>query len=114
MSLVQLQANALANIGLFANGVQIATSTGINSMGYVAFDLSSAPYTLITGATTLEVRADIVNGSSRTIQLSLQHASDLMVTDSQVGVNVGVVNQSATTFSINQGGLFTITSKVLL
>jgi hypothetical protein len=104
-------ANALANIGLYANGVQIATSTGINSMGYIAFDLSAAPYTLITGTTTLEVRADIVNGSARTIQVSLQHASDLMVTDSQVGVNVGVVNQTGVNnpnFSINEAGTISI------
>jgi hypothetical protein len=103
--------NALANIGLYANGVQIGTSTGENSMGYITFDLTAAPYTLITGTTTLEVRADIVNGSARTLQLSLQHASDLMVTDSQVGVNVGVVNQAGVAnpnFSINQSGTVSI------
>lgn len=101
-------ANAFANLGLFANGVQIATSTGVNAMGYITFDLSATPYSVPTGATTLEVRGDVVNGSSRTVQLSLQHASDLMVTDSQVGVNVGVTNQGVSTFSINQGGLITI------
>lgn len=100
--------NALANVGLFANGVQVATSTGINSMGYLTFDLSAAPFSMTTGSTTLEVRADVVNGSSRNIQVSLQHASDLMVTDSQVGVNIAITNLSSTTFSINQGGLITI------
>jgi len=101
-------ANAFANLGLFANGVQIATSTGVNAMGYITFDLTTTPYSLPTGTTTLEVRGDVVNGSSRTVQLSLQHASDLMVTDSQVGVNVSVTNQGSSTFSINQGGLITI------
>jgi len=106
--------NAFANLGLFANGVKVATATGINSMGYVTFDLTAAPYSLPTGATTLEVRGDIVNGSSRTVQLSLQHASDLMVTDSQVGANVAVTNQGSSTFSINQGGLITISQGTLV
>jgi len=101
-------ANAFANLGLFANGVKIATSTGVNSMGYITFDLSATPYSMPTGTTTLEVRGDVVNGSSRTVQLSLQHASDLMVTDSQVGVNVGITGLSGALFSINQGGVITI------
>ena len=106
--------NALANLGLFANGVKIGTSTGINAMGYITFDLTAAPYELPTGATTLEVRGDVVNGSARTIQLSLQHASDLMVTDSQVNVNVGVTTQSQTTFTINQAGVITILQGTLV
>ncbi len=101
-------ANSFANLGLYANGVQIATSTGINSMGYIAFDLTSNPYTMITGATTLEVRGDIVNGSARTAQLSLQNASDLMVTDSQVGVNVSVLGPNQAIFSQTMAGLFQI------
>jgi hypothetical protein len=97
--------NAFANLGLYANGVKIATSTGINSSGYITFDLTSNPYSMPTGATTLEVRGDIVNGSARTAQLSLQNASDLMLTDSQVGVNISVYGATGTTpFSPNNGG----------
>jgi hypothetical protein len=106
--------NALANLGLYANGVKVGSSTGINSMGYIVFDLSSAPYSIPTGTTTLEVRGDIVNGSARDVTLSLQHASDLMVTDSQVGVNVGVVTQGLTTFSINQANKISIQQGTLV
>ena len=105
--------NAFANLGLYVNGVQIATSTGVNAMGYISF-IPTTPYSLATGTATLEVRGDIVNGSARTVQLSLQHASDLMVTDSQVGVNVSVVTQGTSTFTINQANTVSIQQGTLV
>lgn len=100
-------ADALANIKLFSNGVQVATASGINAMNYVVFDMMSAPVTLNTGSTTLEVRADIVKGSARTVSLSLQNASDLMVTDSQLGVNVAAsgIPTTQATINVNAGTL---------
>ncbi|MEI6222588.1 MAG: peptidoglycan-binding domain-containing protein [bacterium] len=81
-------ASAFTNMKLYANGAQIATSTGVNAMSYVVFDLSGAPYSMITGSTTLEVRGDVVNGSYRDGKLSIENAADLMITDPQLGVNV--------------------------
>lgn len=99
--------DALANVKLFSNGVQIATASGINAMNYVVFDMMSAPVTLNTGSTTLEVRADIVKGSNRTVSLSLQNVADLMVTDSQLGVNVAATGIPTTqaTINVNAGSL---------
>lgn len=104
--------DSLANIGLFLDGTKIATSTGVNSLGYLVFDLSAAPVTLSTGSHTVEVRADIVKGSYRSIQLTLQNAGDFMVMDSQLGVNVAATYNSTTfspisgpAISVNQGTL---------
>jgi hypothetical protein len=86
-------ANALANMNLLIDGVDTPGTGTVISIGgtnYINFDLSSAPVTLTTGSHTLQVNADIVNGSSRTVQLILQQASDLQLTDPQVGVNIAV------------------------
>jgi hypothetical protein len=93
--------NSLANIGLYIDGAKVASSTGVNPLGYITFDLSAAPFSLSTGSHTVDVRADVVAGSYRTIQLTLQNAGDFMVTDSQVGVNVAAVSPltSSTSFS---------------
>jgi len=94
-------ANAFSNLKLYANGLPISTATGVNSMGYVSFDLSSAPYSMNTGSTVIEVRADIVRGSYRNAQLSLQNASDLMIVDSQLNVNVSVSSPTSGSFASN-------------
>ena len=82
--------DAMANLSMYVDGTKVGSSTGINQLGYVVFDLSAAPLSLATGSHTVDVRADIIKGSARTIQLTLQNPGDFMVTDSQVGVNVAV------------------------
>ena len=103
--------DALSNVKLYNDGVaigSIGTMTMANGSNYVTFDMSGIPVELTTGSHTLDVRADIQKGSARTVQLSLQQASDLMVYDSQVGVNVAVAGTPNTTvyaISINQGSM---------
>lgn len=80
--------NSIANLGLYVDGIKVASSTGVNQYNYVTFDLMGAPYALTTGAHTVDVRGDLVNGAARTAQLSLQNAGDFMITDDTVGVNV--------------------------
>jgi hypothetical protein len=85
--------NALTNIKLFINGINsgvVATVREIQGSNYAIFDLASAPITVATGTNSLEVRADVSTGASRTIQLSLQQAADAIIYDPQVGVNVAV------------------------
>src|SRR5207249_65352 len=49
---------------------------------------------------TLEVRGDVVKGSSRTFSFTLQNASDLVLVDSSYGVNISATAPvNATTFS---------------
>ena len=105
--------DALANVNMYKDGVavgNIGTMTTINGSSYVSFDFSSAPVELTTGGHTLDVRADVVKGSARTIQLSLQQASDMMLYDQQIGVNVaaaGTIPNTAVSISINQGSVST-------
>ncbi len=104
--------DSLANVGLFIDGSKVASSTGINSLGYVVFDLSSVPFSLATGSHTVDVRGDIIKGSYRSIQLTLQNAGDFMATDSQIGVNIAskynnlaFAPAAGPAISVNQGTL---------
>ncbi len=107
--------NSLANLGLFVDGVKVASSTGVNAYSYVVFDLMSAPYALTNGSHTFDVRGDIVNGAARTAQLTLQNAGDLVLTNNTIGgVNVAPTaagsNQTAfplsgNTISISTGSV---------
>lgn len=91
---------ALTNVGLYIDGVKApmnAAMTMANGSNYLSFDLSSAPLALTTGSHTFEVRGDISTGASFSFSVSLQQASDIMVMDPQVGVNVAVSSFTAST-----------------
>ncbi len=102
--------DALSNITLYLNGVPTGSTSTVNSMGYVVFDLSAHPVLINTGSTTIDVRGDVQKGSNRSFQFSLQNAADLMVTDSQLNVNVAPTTASTTSFLISQAGLITIST----
>jgi hypothetical protein len=105
------EAGALTNVKLYKDGVdtgKVANMTMTNGSNYISFDLSASPMEITTGSHTFDVRADIVKGSARTIQVSLQQASDLMLYDGQVGVNIavgGTIANSAVAIGINAGSL---------
>ena len=101
---------ALANINLFVDGIQagsVATVASINGSNYAMFDFSAAPVSLSTGSHTVDVRADVVSGSSYTVQVSLQQAADLVLFDSQLGINVAATNNGSS-FSASSAGTITI------
>lgn len=85
-----IPANAIQNIGLYVNGSQVGSNASIGSDGYVRFDLSASPVTLNTGASTLELRGDIVKGSNYNYIFSIQTAADMVLTDTNYGVNIAV------------------------
>lgn len=101
--------DATANVGMYIDGVKAgnnATMTYRNGSNYLTFDMSSMPYSLTTGTHTVEIRTDIVKGSSFSFTVSLQSASDMMVVDPQVGVNLVVgsfVASSGTTVTVGTG-----------
>ncbi|GAC1413662.1 MAG: hypothetical protein NVSMB66_6030 [Candidatus Doudnabacteria bacterium] len=102
--------DSVANFHLYLNGSPVGGNGVINSLNNLTFDLSGSPVTLNTGSSTLEVRGDIVKGSNRNIQLSLLNAADLIVADSQIGVNVAVVSPltGSTSFSAIAGGTISV------
>lgn len=101
--------DALQNASLFVDGVKVAgpaVMTMTNGSNYLSFNLMSSPFSLSTGSHTVEVRGDVVKGSSYNFTISLQQASDLMVTDPQVGVNIafsGTIPNTAGAISIGTG-----------
>ena len=100
--------DSLANIKLYVNGTAVGTAGTINaSTNLLAFDFGSSPVTLNTGASTIEVRADIMKGSSRTASFSLQNSGDLILTDSQLAVNIALTTNSST-FAASVGGTMSI------
>ena len=92
--------NALANVGLFVDGTQVKTAA-INSNLQFVFDASSSPITLTTGTHLMEVRGDVVAGSSRNFYLSLEQGSDIAIKDSQLGVYVTTTNVLGTATNVN-------------
>jgi hypothetical protein len=97
--------NDLQNFGLYVDGTQVATAS-LGSDNYVVFT-PSTPYTLRAGSRNLDVRADIVGGSTRQFSFSLRYPSDLSVVDSQYGVGVQVSGTPASTaqITVSQGSL---------
>jgi hypothetical protein len=104
--------DAIQNIGLYVNGSQVGTNATIGSDGYVRFDLSASPVTFNTGASTLELRGDIVKGSNYNYIFSIQTTADIVLTDTNYGVNVAITNGtsgslplSAAQTTINKGSV---------
>ena len=99
--------NALQNIQLYVAGIQIASVQSVDSKGNINFDLSSRPF-LMDSSRVLEVRADIVGGSSRSFTVSLQNATDLQVIDSNYNMGIAstlVGSQSSGTFTVSSGSV---------
>jgi hypothetical protein len=104
-------ADALANIKLYVDGVSTGAAaivSAINGSNYAMFDFSGSPVNLTTGSHTVDVRADVAKGSSYTVQTSLQQAADLVLYDSQIGVNIAPAVSSTVAFSSNNAGTITI------
>jgi len=99
--------DSLQNIKLYAAGIQVASASGIDANGMVTFDLTSAPYK-IDSSRTLEMRADVIKGSSRQFSVSLQNVSDLQIIDSNynVALTVGNGNQlSSGNWTVSAGSV---------
>ena len=108
LALRQTGSIAAADIGnfkLYADGVLVQTVSTLDSNGYVTFSTS---YALKTGARVLKVTADIIGGSSRTVQFSLRGAYDVLATDTQYNANgtaTGTFPNNPTAFTVNAGSL---------
>ena len=105
------QADALSNISLFVDGLKVGNSTTVGANGLVSFDMSSSPMLLNTGNRTVEVRADIIKGSFRNFQFSLENIADLRLEDRDIsGVFIsttGSLPNTAGLITINAGNLTT-------
>jgi hypothetical protein len=100
-------AGDLVDFNLYVDGVQVGTTQQMDSNYYVTFDLSGAPVTLNTGTRTLEIKANVINGSSKNFSMSLRYAVDMLVKDSEYNVYVTptALPASSGTIGINAGTL---------
>jgi hypothetical protein len=92
------------NFRLLVDGVQVASTQSIDANGYVTF--SGFSKTLTTGGRVIKVMADVIGGSSRTLEMSLRNKADVEVMDTQYGVNVsasGTFPADSDGVAINQG-----------
>jgi hypothetical protein len=79
----------LGNFKLYVDGSQVgATVPALDSNGYASFDLSASPKALTQTSHIIKMVGDIIGGSNKTFSFSLRKASDVMVMDSQLGINV--------------------------
>ncbi|MCX6702335.1 MAG: peptidoglycan-binding domain-containing protein, partial [Candidatus Wolfebacteria bacterium] len=93
----------LRNVKLYVNGTQVgSTLTSVSSDGYAYFDLTSAPATLGTGSSNIQLYADIAGSPSYTFQFELLNSYDVYAIDSQYNIPVSVTVTGGT------GGLVTI------
>lgn len=109
--------DAVQNISLYVDGVRVAGPSMINASNNnkLTFDLGSMPYLMKTGSHTISVMGDVVKGSNRTIQMSIENVADLMMEDTSLaGVNVAAtvasasLTQSNTTYNtitVNKGSV---------
>ncbi|MDD3006640.1 MAG: hypothetical protein PHX30_03615 [Candidatus Pacebacteria bacterium] len=85
--------DSLENISLYVNGTKVGTSGTVNSLGNIVFDLGSEAIALKTGTATIDLRADVIKGSNREFQISVQNVADIMLADTQLdGVYVAAAN----------------------
>lgn len=73
------------NLRLFVDGTQVASDMDLDADGYATFLMN---HRMLTGNRTVKVMADVVGGSSRTMQFSLRGAYDVEVTDEDYNVNI--------------------------
>ncbi len=106
------QAGDLANFRLFVDGVMVGSAVAsTDARGYVNFAFPT-PLTLKAGNRTIKLVGDIVGGSNRTFQFSLQQAADAEIWDSQLNVPV-LATANSSTFSARTIGLQTVNQGTL-
>jgi len=102
LQLGSIQKADIANLALYTGATQLGTTQAtMASDGTVTFDLSSAPLEIAAGLTkTLALRVDVIGGSTRSIQFSLQRSSDIVAVDSNYGVSVNPDTGTIGTYSV--------------
>lgn len=90
LQLGSIQKSDIANIALWNGSTQLgSTAASLASDGTVTFDLSAAPFEIPSGASRiLSLKVDVVGGSTRQINFSLQRSTDVVAMDTNYGVYV--------------------------
>ena len=105
----------LQNFKLYDGGVQIGTTIGMmDSDKTITFDLSANPIVLDKGITkAMHLKADILGGTTRSFQFSIQDVRDVVAYDTQYGIYIKPYIYSTGSYSWTaqkMGNLSTISS----
>lgn len=103
-------ATDLTNLTLWAGATQLgSTVANLNTDGSVVFDLSSAPYEIPSGMTrSLSLKADVIGGSTRTIQFSIQKSTDIVVMDGAYNVYLSPDTTGVAVWTVQDGVTCTV------
>lgn len=91
--------DSVQNLSLYVDGTKVAGPSVVDAANNskVTFDLGSNPFVLKSGSHTIDVRGDIVKGSSYNFYFSIENSADLMIEDSNLaGVAIAPTINSAT------------------
>lgn len=103
----------IENFRLYVDGTMVGEAVeALDENGYVTFDLSDDPQVLDTGSRTIKVLADIIGGTTRTVQMSLRSTADLWAEDYQYDQAV-LATAASSAFSSRDAGAQTINSGTL-
>lgn len=107
-----LNSSNLGNAILTTGGVTLATASGMDSKGYLVFNLAT-PFVITKGNTlNFEVMGDILSGTraNDTIAFRLDQSTDLFATGNTYGYGATVTNNYSTGTTLTvQGGQVTVT-----
>lgn len=88
-SLGSIQSDDLKNFKLYDGGTLVSSVASMNSDREVMFDFSANPVNFTVGQSkTLKVLADVVKGSTRTYNFTIQEATDVVAKDTNYNVYV--------------------------
>jgi hypothetical protein len=100
-----IQKDDLANFAIYVDGIK-AGDGALNANNELIFDLNSKAYRMNTGNHVIEVKADIVKGSSRTFSLQMQTKANAVFTDTNYNVNVAPsATVNGTSYTISSGSV---------
>jgi len=77
----------IKNLRLYVDGTQVATDADLDADGYATFLMN---HRMLTGTRVVKVLADVIGGSTRTMQFSFRGFYDIDVMDESYNVNVKV------------------------
>ncbi|MDD2231222.1 MAG: hypothetical protein PHY48_17705, partial [Candidatus Cloacimonetes bacterium] len=108
-----IAADDLQNLALYQGSTKLgATATQLDADKTVTFDLSSSPFEINKTNKDFTLKGDIVGGTNRTYQFSIQSMDDVSVTDVENGVRIKAgdadswtVIQAAAATTISVGSL---------
>ncbi len=112
LQLGSIQTSDISNLALWVGATQIgSTVASMDADRTVTFDLSAAPYEIPSGVTrNISLKVDVVGGSTRTIQFSIQRSTDIVAMDANYGVYVKPDNATLNTWTVVNSTACTVNS----